>query len=124
MFISFYTTIYFFLKKFSFLNVYVSVNAIFECLFMMFFGSGRDQELSTYATDNWWGMEGSSKMLTTAYGVSRLKCTYLHYLFSYFWQDFCLIVVSCFICRNFELVIRGFDFVTIRFEFELVDLNS
>ena len=36
MFISFYATIYFFVKKFIFPNLYISMNAIFECLYMIF----------------------------------------------------------------------------------------
>ena len=46
MFISSYTTIYFFLKKFIFSNVYISVNNIFECLYMIF-SSARGHQLST-----------------------------------------------------------------------------
>ena len=48
MFISFYTSIYFFVKKFIFLNVSISVNTIFECL-CMFFGRERGHQLSTFA---------------------------------------------------------------------------
>ena len=48
-FISCYTTIYFFVKKFIFSNVYVSMNTIFECL-DIFFGWDRSNKLSTYAT--------------------------------------------------------------------------
>ena len=47
MFISSYTTIYFFLKKISFSNAYISVNTIFECLYL----------LIKYAR-NCWGMLG------------------------------------------------------------------
>ena len=49
MFVSCYTTIYFFVKKFIFSNVYVPVNTIFECL-DMFFGWDRSNQLITYAT--------------------------------------------------------------------------
>ena len=40
----------FFCKKFIFSNVYISVHAIFECLYIFFFGWKRDHQLSTYAT--------------------------------------------------------------------------
>ena len=36
MFISSYNTISFFIKKFIFSNVYISVNTIFKCLYMIF----------------------------------------------------------------------------------------
>ena len=49
IFTSSYNIIYFFVKKFIFSNVYVSVNTIFECLYM-FFGWERDNQLSKYAT--------------------------------------------------------------------------
>ena len=74
MFISSYTTIYFFLKNFFFSNVYISVNTIFECSYLSF-GWEIGHPLSMYVTR---GMEGS-KMCTGAYrgrGVSRLMCTY------------------------------------------------
>ena len=53
MFILSYTTIYFFVKNFTFSNVYISVNTMFQC-FYMFFGWERSHELSTYAT--LWGV--------------------------------------------------------------------
>ena len=61
-----YTTIYFFVKKCIFSNVYVSVSTIFEC-----------HQLSTYrqlVVDG----ECSSRMRNSAYrglGVSHLICT-------------------------------------------------
>ena len=45
MFTSSYTIIYFFVKKFIFSNVYISVNTIFEFPYM-FFGWERDSQLS------------------------------------------------------------------------------
>ena len=57
---------------------------------------------------NWKGGLGgvSSKMRKAAYRgrECHASCvrTHLHYLFSCFWQHFCLIV-SCFICRNLTL---------------------
>ena len=68
MFISSYTTINFFVKKFIFSNVYISVNMIFECLYM-FVGRERGHQLSTYATDGGmkvgvgggWGFGGHPK---------------------------------------------------------------
>ena len=73
MFISSYTTIYFFVKNF-FSNVYISVNTIFECSYLSF-GWEIGHPLSMYVTR---GMKWS-KMCTGAYrgrGVSRLMCTY------------------------------------------------
>ena len=59
------------LKKFFFLNVYISVNTIFECCYL-FFGWKIGHPLSTCATG---GMEGRySKVCTGAYrgrGVAR-----------------------------------------------------
>ena len=100
-FISSYTTIYFFVKKFIFSNVCISVNTIFES-FYMFFGWERGHQLSTYATIG----EIGYKMRTAAYRgrgchVFRVR-SHLHYLFSCLWQRLCLIV-SCFICRNLTL---------------------
>ena len=55
MFISSYTTIYFFVKKFIFSNAYNSVNTIFESEYpYMFFGRERGRQISTYAAG--WGM--------------------------------------------------------------------
>ena len=101
IFISSYTTIYFFVKKFI---VYISVNTIFECPYM-FFSWEKSHPLSTYATDGWMG-----RVIQNAYncvqgrGGCHVSCvpTYLHSLVSCFWQHFCLIV-SCFICRNLTL---------------------
>ena len=93
----------FFHKKIFFLNVYISVNTIFEYLFM-FFRCKRSHQLSTYATGGVMG--GSSRMRTAAYRGRRCHascvCKHLHYLFSCFWQRFCFIV-SCFFCRNWTL---------------------
>ena len=103
MFISSYTTIYFFAKKFIFLNVYISVNTIFECLYM-FFRWERGHQLSTHATGG--GQWGSCKMHTAAYRgrECHTSCVLPHllYLISCFWQHFSLIV-SYFICRNLTL---------------------
>ena len=77
IFISSYTTTHFFVKKFIFLNVYISVNTVFECLYM-FFDRERDHQFSTYATVGGWG----AAVIQNAYsciqgkGVSRLMCTY------------------------------------------------
>ena len=105
MFISSYTTIYFFVKKFIFSKVYISVNKILECLYM-FLWVRKGPSLSTYATGNWWGMGGSSEMRSAAYRKKgcHAPCvhTHLHYLFSCIWQYFCHIV-SCFICRYLTL---------------------
>ena len=70
MFISSCTTIYFFAKNFFFLNIYISVNTIFRCSYLLF-GWEIGHLLSTNATG---GMEGeSSKMCTGAYRGRRLK---------------------------------------------------
>ena len=102
MFILSYTTICFFVKEFIFSNVYISVNTIFEGLYMLFWlrkGSSikyiRNWQLSRD--------EQSSKMRRALYsgrGVSHLMCTYALTLSLFmFLVAFCLIV-SCFISRN------------------------
>ena len=103
MFIWFYTTIYFFVKKFMFLNNYISVNTKFECLYMFFWlRNGPSIKYVRY----WWGNGESSKMRTAVYRGSECHAsclrTHLHYLFSCFWQHFCL-KVSCFIFKNLTL---------------------
>ena len=72
MFISFYTSIYFFVKKFIFLNASISVNTIFECL-CMFFGRERGHQLSTFATVGEMGGRGG-----WGGGVGHPKCIPLH----------------------------------------------
>ena len=110
MLISPYTYIYFFVKEFILSNVYISVNTIFECLYM-FFGWERGHQLNTYTTGG--GMEErSSKIRTTAYRgrgchMPRIR-KHLHYSFSCFWQHFCL-TVFCFICRNLTLPLSKKD---------------
>ena len=103
MFISLYTTIYFFVKKLTFSNIYISVNTIFEYLYM-FSSWERGHQLSMYATVG--GMVGSSKMHTAAYRgrVCYASCVpkHLHYLLPCFLQYFYLIL-SCLICRNLTL---------------------
>ena len=105
MFISSFTTIYFFVKKFNFPNVYISANTMFECLHMLFLF--RKGPWIKYVRK--WQLVGngeSSKMRTAAYRQTGCHAsfvrTHLQYLFSCFWQYFCFIV-SCFICRNFTL---------------------
>ena len=75
MFISSCTTIYFFVKKIVFSNIYISVNTTFECPYM-FFGWKRGHQLSTYATVG--GMDGHLEYvkLRTGGGGSRLMCAY------------------------------------------------
>ena len=103
MFISSHTTIYFYVKKFIFSNVCISVNRIFECLYM-FFGWERRHQLIAYTTGR--GIGGHPKCVeqSTEGGDCHASCahTYLHDLFSCFWQHFCLIV-SCFIYSNSTL---------------------
>ena len=84
MIVSSCTIIYFFLNKFIFLNVYISVNTIFEC-FYMFFGWERGHPLSAYATSGC--MKWSPEIRTAAHKGSERGCyaecvlTPLHYLF-------------------------------------------
>ena len=105
-FILHYHSIYFFIKKSIFSNDYISLNTIIECIYM-FFGSESGHQLSACPTGGGEGGGGvSPKMRKAAYRgrECHASCvrTHLHYLFSCFWQHFCLIV-SCFICRNLTL---------------------
>ena len=85
-----YTTIYFFVKKFIFSNVYISVNAIFECLYIIF-SCEKGHHLSIYATGEEMGRgeegfiqnvhsyvqeEGVSCLMLTAF----LSCSISFYL--------------------------------------------
>ena len=67
MFILSYTAIYFCVNKFLFSNFYVSVNTIFECLYM-FFDWKWGPQLSTYATGWRFGGGGYSKCLQLRIG--------------------------------------------------------
>ena len=102
IFVSFYTTIYFFGNRFIFSNVYISVNTIFEFLYI-FLGWESGHQLTTYITVGTWR---SFNMRTVAY--RGMVChtlpvrRHLQNLFSCFWQHFCPIV-SFFICRNLNL---------------------
>ena len=93
MFISCYTTIYFFIKEFIFFNVYVPVNTIFECLDISF-GWDRGNQLSTYAAG--WGMGGHPKAVQLCTGGGDITphvyvrtYTYAHF-FSCFGSIFVL----------------------------------
>ena len=107
MFISSYTTIYFFLKKFIFSNVYISLNTIFECLYYVFWL--RKGPSIKYVRNCWGGWGCHPKCVQLRIGGGGIKpnvyvlTLYLHYLFSCFWQHFCPIVY-CFICRNLTLL--------------------
>ena len=94
MFISICNTIYFFTKKFIFPNVYISVNAIFECHYI-FFDREREHQLSSYSTGE----------QTVGCHASRVR-VHVHHLFLYFWQCFCLIV-SSFFCGNLTVFKKG-----------------
>ena len=143
MFISSYTTIYFFVKKFIFSNVYISVNTTFECLYM-FFGWGRGHQLSTYATGG--GREGVIEKANSCVQVTshvyghtytirlswslrilgksltkwgNFKPIYLnfHWLNDSWTRGFELVTRGFkLITRGLELVTRGFELVTRRFE--------
>ena len=98
MFISPYTTIYFFEKKIFFSNVYISVNTIFEYSYLYFCWE-IDHPVSMYVTK---GMErGHPNCVQVRTGGEgyHASCarTHLHYLFS------CFRLVSCFICRSLTL---------------------
>ena len=99
MFILFYTTIYFFVIKFTFPNVYVPLNTIFECL-DMFFSWDRGNQLSTYATGR--GTSGHPKCVQLRTGTGyltphvyvRFYTTSFHVLAAF------LSYIVLFICRN------------------------
>ena len=99
-FISSYTSIYFFVKKFIFSNVYFSEDTIFDCLYMFFWlrKGPSIKYLRKLETD---GVIQNAFSCIQEEGVSRLICTYALSLFM-FWQHSCFIV-SCFICRNLTL---------------------
>ena len=89
MFISSYTAIYLFVKKFN-LNIYTSLYV---------FDWERGHQLSTYATDGGIG------------GLIQNACS-CAISFSCFWQHFCLIVY----CQKRFLITRGFELATCGFE--------
>ena len=99
MFISCYTTIYVFVKKFIFSNVYVPVNTMFECL-DMFFGWDRGNQLSTYATC--WGTDGYPKCVQLVTGGRDLTSpVYVRtYTISFHVLEAFLSYSVLFICRN------------------------
>ena len=123
MFISSYTTTYFFLKKFIFSNVYVPVNTIFECRYMIF-GWGKDHQLSTHAA-GLLGAHPKCVQLRTRAGGCHVSCarTNLHDLFSCFWWHF-LLIMSCFICRNLTLPLFKADMFMRNGYFSLMRLVS
>ena len=98
MFISSYTTIYFFIKNF-FSNVYISVNSIFECSYLSF-GCKIGHRLSMYVTRGMEGVHPKYLQVRTGGEGYHSSCvrTHLHYLFSCSW-----LMVFCFICRNLTL---------------------
>ena len=104
MFISSYNYYLFFRKKIIFLNVYIfSEYDIRISLYVFWLRMGS----SIKYVRNWWGMGVIQNAYSFLQGEGRechASCvrTHLDYLFSYFWQHFCL-VVSCFICRNLAL---------------------
>ena len=86
MFVLFYTTIYFFVKKFIFSNVYISVNTIFECLYLFFFVE--KGAINLYASikylRNWQKDGGHPKYVQLRRGCQDLCVrTHLHYIFSW-----------------------------------------
>ena len=122
MFISSYTTTSFYEKKFiylffrMFIFQWIQYSNVFICNFSLRMGPSIKyvhnwQLMEDIAGGVGWGgggveLLGSSKTRTTARGgkgchVSFVR-THLHYLFSCFWQHFCL-TVSCLIYRNLIL---------------------
>ena len=94
MFISSYTTIYFFVKNF-FSNGYISVYTIIECSYLSF-GWEIGHPLSMYVTR---GIEGGQpKCVQVCTGGEGYHASCVRNLFS----CFCL-MVSCFICGNLTL---------------------
>ena len=92
----------FFAKKFSFSNIYISVNTIFECLYM-FFGWERGHQLSTYATAGGWRVIYNVYSYVQGEKVSRLVCTYALTLFLSMFLATFLSYSVCFICRKSTL---------------------
>ena len=103
MFISSYTIIYFCVKKFIF----------FEDLFFSEYDTGMSlyvfllrKEPSVKYLRNWWWDGGTQNVYSCVQGQGGCHAsgerTHLLYLFSCFWQHFCLIL-SCFICRILTL---------------------
>ena len=103
MFISCYTTIYFFAKKnYCFEYLYFSEYniRIFLCVF---FGWERGHQLSPYATGEGMGNHQNCVQLHTWGGGYYVLCIPKHsHLFSCIWQHLFLIV-SCFVCKNLTL---------------------
>ena len=97
MFISSYTTIYFFVKNFFFSNVYISVNTIFESSYL-FFG----WEIG----HPWREAHPKCVQLCTAGQWYHASCVRTHLL--YHFSSFCL-VVFCFICRTLTLLLLKED---------------
>ena len=98
MFISSYTTTYFFVKNFFFEYIYFSEYDIRMFLFVFWFSN----RPSIKYIRNWENRGGVNQNVYRCaqgegYHASCLR-THLHYLFS----CFCL-VASCFICRNLTL---------------------
>ena len=99
MFVSCYTTIYFFVKKFIFSNVYVPVNTIFECLDMIF-GCDRGNQLSTYATGRGTGGYRKCMQLRTRGGDLTPHVHIRTYTISFHVLAAFLSCSVLFICRN------------------------
>ena len=100
MFISFYTTIYFFVKKnYFFQCLYFNEYDIQICFYTFFW---LRKGPSVKYVRNWWEME---RDIQNAYNCVQGEChascvrTHLYYLVSCFRQHVCLIV-PCLICRN------------------------
>ena len=100
MYISFYTTIYFFIKNFIFSNV-LHFSEYDMRMSLYFFLVEKGPSINYVC--NWWEDAGIIYLpyRESCHHTSCIR-TQLHNTFPRFWQHFCLIV-SSFICRNSTL---------------------
>ena len=111
LFISSYITIYFFVNKFICSNVYISLNAKFECLYMLF-GWESDHQLGTYPTS--WRMgevhPKSARLRKKGLFCAEVKSFFSKSIFTHF--------ASCWsrshvigLWRNFKAVYSSFHWL-------------
>ena len=86
MFVSSYTTIYFFVKNF-FSNVYISENSLFECY--LFFDWETDNPFNTNTT---WGMEGGYPKFVQVHAEVRELKNWSWDTYVVLWNIFCALV--------------------------------
>ena len=92
-----YTTIYFYVKKFIFPNVYISVNAMFECFCMFFWLRRRGPSIKCVRCRC-----GEGDHPKCVQGGERCHTSCVPISFHVFGSFFCLIAF-CFICKNLSL---------------------